>query len=135
MPTTSKKAHVARARRTPKRPLREQLNDSPDAVDVLRAQVDVKPQAKLRADRVLDEIAARLATVKMLRQLAEMTQTDLAAATGMAQPEISAMEQRSDILLSTLRRVVEATGGELQVVVRLPAAALTVVVDEVTTST
>ncbi len=119
MPTTSKRPHGARARRKPKRPLREQLNDSPNAVEVLRRQVDVKPQAKLRADRVLDEIAARPATLKMLRQLADMTQTDLAAATGMAQPEISAMEQRSDILLSTLRRVVEATGGELQLVVRL----------------
>jgi hypothetical protein len=110
--------------------LREQLNDSPDAVEVLRDQVDVKPQAKLRADRVLDEIAARPATLKMLRQLAEMTQADLANATGMAQPEISAMEQRSDILLSTLRHVVEATGGEFLAVARYPTGGAVVIAVE-----
>lgn len=130
MKTATNTPHAARARRKPTPPRRDQLNESPDAVERLRAQVDVTPQAMLRAGRVLDDIAARPATVKMLRQLAELTQTDLAAAAGMAQPEISALEQRSDLLLSTLRKVVEATGGELQLVVRYSGTgAVSLVVD------
>ena len=131
MKTATNKPHAARARRKPPPPRREQLNESPDAIERLRAQVDVTPQAKLRAGRVLDDVAARPATLKMLRQLAELTQADLAVAAGMAQPEVSALEQRSDILLSTMRKVIEATGGELQLVVRYPdAGAVSVVIDQ-----
>lgn len=48
----------------------------------------------------------------------------MANATGMSQAELSRIEQRSDILLSTLRELAEATGGELQLIVRYrdPAA-------------
>jgi len=128
MPTAKKKNHRARTRAKRKHSLREELNNEPDAPERLRTQLDVGVQAKARADRVLDEIMDRPATLKMLRQFAELTQIDLAAAAGVAQPEVSAMEQRSDALLSTLRRFVEATGGELVLVVRYPDTAPAVLV-------
>jgi len=114
------KAHGARAKRKPKKTRRQLLDESPDAVERLRAQLQVAPQTKLRADRVLDDIAERAGTLKMLRKVHDLTQVDIALATGMSQAEISRIEQRSDILLSTLRKVVEATGGDLQLVVRYP---------------
>ncbi|MST32048.1 helix-turn-helix domain-containing protein [Acidimicrobiaceae bacterium USS-CC1] len=51
---------------------------------------------------------ASLAKVRKLRALAQAT---VAEAMGMDQSEISRLERRTDLLLSTLRRFVNATGG------------------------
>ncbi len=64
--------------------------------------------------------AGNLATLKDLRQAAEQTQQDLAAALGVGQDTISRMEKRSDMLLSTMRRYVEAMGGTLELVAQFP---------------
>ena len=48
------------------------------------------------------------------------TQDDLAARLGVGQDTVSRIERRSDMLLSTLRRYVEATGGSLELVARFP---------------
>lgn len=55
-----------------------------------------------RRDRV-EVRAMELATLKDLRQAAEKTQVELAAALGVRQEAISRLEKRSDMLLSTLR--------------------------------
>jgi predicted transcriptional regulator len=57
--------------------------------------------------------------LRELRQLTGRTQEDVAQATQMRQPELSRVERRDDHLLSTLRRYVEALGGELEVVARI----------------
>jgi len=54
-----------------------------------------------------------------LRVMAGKTHTEVAAAAGMTQGEVSRLERRDDYLLSTLRRYVEALGGELDIFVRL----------------
>ena len=64
--------------------------------------------------------AAHLATLKDLRLAAEQTQQELALALGVRQDTISRLEQRSDMLLSTMRRYVEAMGGSLDLVVKFP---------------
>ena len=64
--------------------------------------------------------ALELATLRDLRQAAEHTQCDLAAALNVGQEAISRLEKRSDMLLSTLRRYVEGMGGQLDLVVRFP---------------
>jgi transcriptional regulator with XRE-family HTH domain len=74
--------------------------------------------AKRRAK--IERRASELATLKDLRQAVERTQEDLAARLGVGQDTVSRIERRSDILLSTLRRYVEAMGGELQLVARFP---------------
>ncbi|MDP3616273.1 MAG: XRE family transcriptional regulator, partial [Rhodoferax sp.] len=51
---------------------------------------------------------------------AEQTQQDLAAALGVRQDTISRLEKRSDMLLSTMRRYVEAMGGTLELVAQFP---------------
>ncbi len=64
--------------------------------------------------------AGELATLKDLRQAVAQTQEELAAALGVGQDTISRLEKRSDMLLSTLRRVIEAMGGRLELVARFP---------------
>ena len=64
--------------------------------------------------------AQELASLKDLRQAVEQTQEDLASALGVGQDSISRLEQRSDMLLSTLRRYVEGMGGTLELVAQFP---------------
>lgn len=81
--------------------------------DILGA-LPAKRQKKIAAR------AAELATLRDLRIAASQTQADMAQALGVRQDTISRLEQRSDMLLSTMRRYVEATGGELELVANFP---------------
>jgi predicted transcriptional regulator len=54
-------------------------------------------------------------TLKALRQDLKLTQAQVGVAAAMTQPELSRLEGREDHLTSTLRRYVEALGGELEV--------------------
>jgi predicted transcriptional regulator len=54
--------------------------------------------------------------LRALREFAGKTQAEVAKAAEMSQPEASRAERRTDHLLSTLKRYVEALGGELEVV-------------------
>lgn len=55
-----------------------------------------------------------------LRRLAGRMQTEIAEAMEIRQPSVSKIETQADMLLSTLRSYVEAIGGELHLVVKLP---------------
>jgi DNA-binding transcriptional regulator YiaG len=55
-----------------------------------------------------------------LRSLREVTQDDLAKRLGVAQSNVSRAERRDDMRVSTLRDVVEALGGELDLLARFP---------------
>ena len=68
----------------------------------------------------IDARAMELATLKDLRQAAQQTQDQLAAALGVGQGTISRLEKRSDMLLSTLRQCIEGMGGELRLVAHFP---------------
>lgn len=81
-------------------------------------QVITALPAKRRAR--IERRAGELATLKDLRRAVERTQEELAASLGVRQDTVSRIERRSDILLSTLRRYVEAMGGELNLVARFP---------------
>jgi transcriptional regulator with XRE-family HTH domain len=84
------------------------------SLDQVLADLPLKRRAKI-ARR-----ANELATLKDLRKAVERTQEDLAARLGVGQDTVSRIERRSDILLSTLRRYVEAMGGELKLVASFP---------------
>jgi transcriptional regulator with XRE-family HTH domain len=55
-----------------------------------------------------------------LRRARQLSQEQLAEELGATQPEISKMEHRTDMYVSTLRRFVEAMGGQLEIVARFP---------------
>ena len=82
--------------------------------------LETKPLAKARFDVVLAEIDSRQATLRRLREARSLTQSTLAELLEMDQSEISRLERRSDMLLSTLKRFVKATGGEMHVIVTYP---------------
>jgi transcriptional regulator with XRE-family HTH domain len=56
-----------------------------------------------------------------LRKAAGLGQADVADALGIRQPSVSKIERQADMNISTLRDYVGAVGGELDLVVRLPA--------------
>lgn len=53
--------------------------------------------------------------LQAMRKVLGKTQTEVAGAARMTQAELSRAERREDHLMSTLRRYVEALGGELEV--------------------
>lgn len=83
-------------------------------LDQVLASLPPKRRAKI------ERRASELATLKDLRKAVERTQEDLAARLGVGQDTVSRIERRSDILLSTLRRYVEAMGGELKLIASFP---------------
>ena len=55
-----------------------------------------------------------------VRQLAGKSQHQVAQALGMKQPSLSKLEKQSDMQISTLRKIVKALGGELEVLAKFP---------------
>jgi len=80
-----------------------------DAIRVDHPAFDAEIDADMRA---ADEHFA--ATLRQLRKARRLTQEQLAEAMGISQSEISRIEQEANLLLSTLRRFVAATGGRLE---------------------
>lgn len=72
----------------------------------------------------VEERAAQLIgeemTLRELREARRLTQVSLARELGVGQEGISRLAKRSDLLLSTLRRTVEAMGGTLSLIARFP---------------
>lgn len=59
-------------------------------------------------------------TLQELREALHIQQGELGELLGIKQAAVSRMERRNDILLSTLRKAVEAMGGELIITARFP---------------
>lgn len=73
-----------------------------------------------RFEEARKEIAERQATLSDLRRAFHLSQVTLAETLNMSQSELSRLERRADLLLSTLTRFVEATGGHLRLVADYP---------------
>lgn len=58
------------------------------------------------------------ANLRAVREMAGKTQVELAREAGISQAELSRNESAGDHLVSTLRRYVEALGGELEILAR-----------------
>lgn len=75
----------------------------------------LEPEERDEVDgQIADELFAM--DLRAMRELLGKTQEEVAEAAKMTQSEISRMERRSDHRLSTLRRLVKALGGDLEVV-------------------
>jgi DNA-binding XRE family transcriptional regulator len=73
--------------------------------------------------RRTEALIAEELTMRELRKARNITQVQLAKALGVKQEQISRIEKRTDLHLSTLRRAVEAMGGELILSAKFPDGA------------
>ncbi len=85
----------------------------------------MSPDARRRMARQTERHEAVLTLQELLRAR-ELTQEVLADRLDVAQGNVSRTLRRNDPHLSTLRAVVEAMGGELQLVARFPDQAYTI---------
>ena len=75
-------------------------------------------QAKAKARGA--ELIEQELTLRSLRQAHDLTQERMAELLGVKQENISRMERRADLLLSTMASYVEAMGGKLKLVAEFP---------------
>jgi len=66
------------------------------------------------------QLLAEEMTLQELRHARKLTQVRMAKALGITQEGVSRLEKRSDLLLSTLRKTVNAMGGTLSLVAEFP---------------
>ena len=66
------------------------------------------------------QLIAEEMSLRELRRAHKLTQERIAETLGIGQDQVSRLEQRSDLLISTLRGYVEAMGGKLSIVAEFP---------------
>jgi hypothetical protein len=78
-------------------------------------------QRRRRIDARYRELKEEVESLRELRHLAGKAQADIAAALKIKQPSVSKLENQVDMYISTLRNYIEAVGGTLDLIVRLPS--------------
>ena len=78
------------------------------------------PTERRKVEDLAAVFIAEEMTLRELRKARKLTQVSVARELGISQDAVSRLEQRSDVLLSTLRRTVEAMGGSLSLIARFP---------------
>jgi len=78
------------------------------------------PAQRKKVEARATELIAEEMTLRELRHARKLTQVKMAKKLGVSQDSISRLEKRSDLLLSTLRKTIEAMGGHLSLVAEFP---------------
>jgi len=78
------------------------------------------PAQRKKVEARAAELIAEEMTLRELRHARKLTQVKMAKKLGVSQDSISRLEKRSDLLLSTLRKTIEAMGGHLSLVAEFP---------------
>jgi DNA-binding Xre family transcriptional regulator len=79
----------------------------------------MSPERRAKSTLMAQEMMAEMLLGEIRKQTG-LTQVDLAERLGITQPTLSKLESQDDMQLSTLRRIIEALGGDLEVIARLP---------------
>src|SRR5450432_1146675 len=80
----------------------------------------LSPRQRKKVDARATELIAEEMTLRELRLARKLTQVRVAKKLGITQDSVSRLEKRSDLLLSTLRKAIEAMGGSLSLVAKFP---------------
>ena len=83
----------------------------------LRAKMS--PERRARNEARTKKLLAEM-PLQELRQAMSLSQKTMSELLGRDQPSISKIENQTDMYVSTLRSYIEALGGELQIVAKLP---------------
>jgi transcriptional regulator with XRE-family HTH domain len=81
-----------------------------------------RPLPPQREEAVRAEVRAEVERMKLseLRRARHLSQTTIAKVLDMSQGDVSKLERRADMYVSTLRSFIEAVGGKLQIVAQFP---------------
>lgn len=80
----------------------------------------LSPAQRKKVEARAAQLMAEEMTLRELRKARKLTQVRMAKALGVTQDSVSRLEKRSDLLLSTLRKTVQAMGGNLSLVAEFP---------------
>src|SRR5580692_2228769 len=94
--------------------------ESSMAVNVDDKIKGLSPAQRKKVESRAAELNAEEMTLRELRHARKLTQVKMAKTLGVTQDSVSRLEKRSDLLLSTLRKTVEAMGGNLWLVAEFP---------------
>jgi transcriptional regulator with XRE-family HTH domain len=81
---------------------------------------ELSPSQRKKVEARAAELIAEEMTLRELRHARKLTQVQMAKTLGVTQDSVSRLEKRSDLLLSTLRKTVQAMGGNLSLVAEFP---------------
>jgi DNA-binding XRE family transcriptional regulator len=81
---------------------------------------DFTPQERAKVAARTAELVEEELTLRDLRQARHLTQERMAALMGVEQENVSRLERRADLLLSTLSSYVAAMGGKLRLIAEFP---------------
>lgn len=81
------------------------------------------PERRERVEQLGLQLIREEMTLQALRKQLEVTQEGLAERLDIRQANISKVEKRNDMLISTLRSYLEALGGTLELVAHIPGRA------------
>jgi transcriptional regulator with XRE-family HTH domain len=81
---------------------------------------ELSPAQRKKVEARAAQLIAEEMTLRELRHARKLTQVRMAKKLGITQDSVSRLEKRSDLLLSTLRKAVEAMGGNLSLVAEFP---------------
>jgi len=80
----------------------------------------LSPAQRKKVEARAAELVAEELTLQELRRARKLTQTRMAKSLHVAQKQISEIEKRTDMHISTLRRQIEAMGGSLALIATFP---------------
>jgi transcriptional regulator with XRE-family HTH domain len=81
---------------------------------------ELSPDRRKRIEARAARLVADEMTLQELRLARKLTQVRMAKALRISQDGVSRLERRTDLLLSTLRKSVEAMGGSLSLIAEFP---------------
>ncbi len=86
-------------------------------------EANMRPESLARSKARAKEMMAEMLLAE-IRRAVGLTQEQVAASLGIKQPSLSRLESQDDMQISTLRRLVAALGGELEIIAHLPGGAI-----------
>ena len=81
---------------------------------------ELSPARRKKVAARAAQLIAEEMTLQELRHARRLTQVRMAKELGIGQDGISKLEKRADLMISTLRKTVEAMGGSLSLVAEFP---------------
>ena len=85
-----------------------------------RIRKELSPARRQKVGVRAAQLIAEEMTLQELRRARKLTQVRMAKALGIGQDGVSKLEKRADLMISTLRKTVEAMGGSLSLVAEFP---------------